>query len=119
MDDFKRKKYKVDPVSTKTIPFRAPKELVDREDILVCIEYEQIARPAVDDGGRVNYWVWCRVDGADQARIVHKGVAPIGRFCGSSAAVEERILNGVLQSAKAIRAVQRFAGTKNITKGLS
>ena len=109
MDDFKRKKYKVDPVTTSTISFRAPKELVDRGDILVCIEYEPIARPAVDDGARVNYWVWCRVEGSEQARIVHRGVAPIGRFCGPSAAIENRLLNSVLQSIKAVRAIQNFA----------
>lgn len=109
MDDFKRKKYRVDPVPTNTISFRAPKELVDRGDILVCIEYEPIARPAIDDGGRVNYWVWCRAEGSDHARIVHKGVAPIGRFCGSSAAIEDRLLNSVPQSMKAVRAIQNFA----------
>ena len=109
MDNTSKRKYRVDPLCINSIAFRAPHELVDRHDILICVEYSLYKRSGKDTVC-ADYWVWCRFQGADAAMMVCRGTTDIGPVCGSTLAIEGCILNEVLHCQSVVRAIQKFAG---------
>ena len=109
MDNTAKRKYRVDPIYLSAFYFCAPKELVDRNDVVVCIEYKLCTNSQTNEI-IAEYWVWCHLKADTTAKMVHHEVLPFGRLCGMSVAVESSLLNGVLQSSEAVRAIQKFAG---------
>jgi hypothetical protein len=109
MDNTFKKKYRVDPVPLGTFLFRAPKELVDRNDVIVCVEYS-IRKRALDNGMCADYRVWCHFTEGKTAELVYRDVAEMGKLCGLTIAFEDTLLNIVLQSPAAVKAIQKFSG---------
>lgn len=109
MDNTAKRKYLVDPVPQSAFRFHAPKELVDRNDVIVCVEY-LLQKGKDDNCFYAAYWVWCHFQNGDTASMVYKGTVDFGRLCGLTIALESSLLNAVLQSPAAVKAIQRYAG---------
>lgn len=109
MDNTSKRKYMVDPVPQSAFRFHAPKELVDRNDVIVCVEY-LLQKEKSDNYFYATYWVWCHFQNGDTACMVHKGTVDFGKLCGLTIALETSLLNAVLQSPAAVKAIQRYAG---------
>lgn len=112
MDDFQRRKYHVDPLPASAITFRMPKELVDRNDVFVCVEYSALKK-SKDNLFVAECQVWCRFKDADTAKMVCKDRVTVGGLV-TGPGITDLILNGVLHSQKAVGAIQRFSGVKDI-----
>lgn len=109
MDNTSKRKYMVDPVPQSAFRFHAPKELVDRNDVIVCVEY-LLQKEKSDNCFYATYWVWCHFQNGDAACMVHKDTVDFGTLCGLTIALETSLLNAVLQSPAAVKAIQRYAG---------
>lgn len=109
MDNTTKRMYRVDPIYLSTFQFYAPRELVNRKDIVVCVEYK-LRKDNGDNGMLVEYWTWCHSKDDTKATMVYHEVFPFVKLCGVSTAIEAALLNKVLQSNEAVREIQKIAG---------